>query len=409
MTDRASSSATSAAPAGLLPRLVRLQRTDPPRDWSWLGSEARASLGTVIPLTGGEQMPAILARADVRAWAVEVAGQWQGVYLCADNVQHRVTRVAWAALPGAAGLALLERSFAQLTDQLLSGGSEKVTVQLLASACRRLWPLLRRNTRFFLEGRLRQQWQPGLQRYEDLFILSALAQADMRPQRGSLWLSEHARASGQRFFGRWAALPPSAPLAESTARGSTLIDTPPYQLRTLGTKDVNDRLVEFLNAPELAASMNLPRFRFTLASARALLASFDRHLHQFIGIFRQETAELIGFYTVSVNEAARHAHLALGIHPAQAAASHTMVDTITPLTDSYFQRFAIEKITGNVLVSNRRMLLTLAHNYTFLLEAVLRQECVVGNNRQDVVVFSTFRDRSLRPQRGSFSPGRAQE
>ena len=374
-----------------------------------MGAEARASLSTVIPITGGDQISAILARGDAQIWAVDEGGQWQGVYLCVENAQHRVTRVAYASHPGAAGLWLLECTFAKLTDILLSGGTRKVKVQVFAGALRRLWPLLRRNERFYLEGRLRQEWLPDLQRYEDIFILSALAQLGLRPQPGTLWLNSYARTSGQRFFGGWAALQASAPLAQSAVRGSTLIDTAEYQLRTLAAKDANETLVGLLNAPQLVGSMNLPRFTFTLVSTRALLASFDRNLHQFIGIFKQATGELIGFYTVLVNEHARHAHLTLGIHHAQAAASRIMVDTITPLTDSYFQRFAIEKITGNVLVSNRRMLLTLGHNYTFLLEAVLRQECVAGDSWQDVVVFSTFRDLALRPKRGRFSRDQSAE
>ncbi|MBH1963623.1 MAG: hypothetical protein I8H77_04775 [Comamonadaceae bacterium] len=400
---------TSTGPGGpALPQLVRLLAQDAPTDWSWIGPDARASLNTAVPMAEADQVPALLTRPGVQMWGVYVADRLQGVYLCSDHAQHHVTRVSYAPAPQASGLWLLEHTFGQLTETLLSAGAQKVSVHLFAGMIRRLWPLFRLNKRFFLEGRLRQEWQPALQRNEDVFIISALAQESMRPEPGTLWLNTHARTSGQRFFSSWATSQASAPLPETNARGSTLVDTAEYQLRTLAAKDVNETLVGLLNSPQLVGSMNLPRFTFNLPSSRALLASFDRNFNQFIGIFKRTDGELIGFYTVLVNERARQAHLALGIHSSEAAASRVMVDTITPLTDSYFERFAIQKIIGNVLVSNRRMLLSLSHNYTFLFEAVLRQECVSDQGRLDVVVFSTFRDLALRPRLGRLTPVRGE-
>ncbi|ARU03826.1 hypothetical protein CCO03_03230 [Comamonas serinivorans] len=439
MTDLDPASPSNTQPP---PELHRLPASRLPSDWSWLDAEALASLNTVVPLTTASQLPALLARPDVQTWAVTVAGDLQAVYVCSHHAQHRVTRIACAARPGAGGLALLRHTLAPLADALLADGAQKLSIHLLARSVRRLWPLFRLNRRFFLEGRLRHEWQPALQRHDDVLILSALAQADQRPAPGSLWLNARAQAAGRRFFSDWKTQPPRAPapaagprptdgadlarsgpslqpqhlegavdlnagLPEAPARGSTAIDLPGYRLRTLTAKDANDTLVHWLNAPQLMGSMNLPRFTFSLASVRALLAGFDRNFNQFIGVFKQASDELIGFYTVLVNEHARHAHLALCIYPSEAAASRIMVDTITPLTDSYFERFAIQKITGSVLVSNRRMLLSLPHNYTFLFEAVLRQECLGDPDRLDVVVFSTFRDPALRPRLGRFVPASA--
>ncbi len=392
-----------------LPKLARLQAPDAPADWSWVGPESLASLNTAVPLAEANQVPTLLTRPGVEVWGVYVAGRLQAMYICSDHAQHHVTRIAYASAPQAPGLWLLQHTFMQLTETLLSAGAQKLSVHLFAGAIRRIWPLFRLNKRFFLEGRLRQEWQPALQRNEDVFIVSAVDGEGMRPESGTLWLNSHARSSGQRFFSSWANSQTSALLPETNSRGSTLVDTAEYQLRTLAAKDVNETLVRLLNSPQLVGSMNLPRFAFSVPSARALLASFDRNFNQFIGIFKRTNSELIGFYTVLVNEPARQAHLALGIHSGEVAASRVMVDTITPLTDSYFERFPIQKITGNVLVTNRRMLLSLTHNYTFLLEAVLRQECLGDQGRLDVVVFSTFRDLALRPKLGRFAPVRGTE
>lgn len=400
MTDSITSS--DADDQNLL-QLHRLHAHDTSSDWSWVDADALASLNTITPLVMVNQISALFVRPGVQMWGVRVAGQLQAVYVCSEHAQHHVTRIAYASRHDGSGLRLLEQTFAQLVELLLSAGAHKVSVHLFAGAIRRLWPLFRLNKRFLLEGRLRQEWQPALQRNEDVFILSALADEGMQPVAGSLWLSAHARTSGQRFFNSWAESQISTPLPEIPPRGRTLVDTAEYQLRTLTAKDANDILVHLLNCPQLVGSMNLPRFTFNLPSARALLASFDRDFNQFIGVFKRASGELIGFYTVLVNEHARHAHLALGINPSETAASRIMVDTITPLTDSYFERFAIQKITGNVLVSNRRMLLSLPHNYTFLFEAVLRQECVSEQGRLDVVVFSTFRDSALRPTLGKIT------
>ncbi len=400
MTDPISSSSSERL---ALPQLHRLQAHDLPTDWSWVGPDALASLNTAVPLTSAQQIPAALARPHVQVWGVLMGGQLQAVYVCSDHAQHHVTRIAYAALPQASGLGCLRHTFSQLTDKLLSAGAPKLTVHLLASSMRHVWPLFHLNQRFIVEGRLRQEWQPALGRHEDVFILSALAH-EGTPAPGSLWLNASAQAAGHRFFSDWATPPPVTPLSKDPARGSTFVDTADYRLRTLTAKDANDTLVHWLNSPQLMGSMNLPLFTFSLPSVRALLASYDRNLNQFIGVFKQASDELIGFYTVLVNEQAQHAHLALCIYPGEAAASRTMVDTIAPLTKNYFERFPIQKITGSVLVSNRRMMLGLLYNDTFLLEAVLRQECVGEQGRLDVMVFSMFRDPALHPALGELVP-----
>lgn len=407
MTDPA-----SLAPNQNMVQLQRLQAPDlTPALRQWMGApEVLASLGTALPLTAPDQLGALFSRADVQVWGVRVGDRFQAVYVCSLHPQHQVMRLAFGAAPDAPGLALLRDSLPRLMEMQFASGVQKISCHLLASSIRKIWPLLRLNRHFFLEGRLRQEWLPALGCQDDVFIVSALAQAGLQPPPGSLWLNKSVASASHRFFRSW----PSAAVGEqgstparlpsALVRGSTHIDTPAYHLRTLTAKDANETLVHWLNSPQLMGSMNLPRFTFSLPSLRALLAGFDRNFNQFIGVFHRSSGELIGFYTVLVNESARHAHLALCIYPSETSASRIMVDTITPLTDSYFERFAIDKITGSVLVSNRRMLLSLPHNYTFLFEGVLRQECQGEQGRLDVVVFSTFRDPALRPKLGRFVP-----
>lgn len=388
-------------------RLDLLQPNEVPSDWSWLRPETLASLNMAFPLSTADQIPKLLTQSGIQFWGINVDGRLRALYLCSNHLQHQVTRIAFIALPHARGLKLLTQTFGQLADRLLSASSPKLSVYLLGCEVRRLWPLLRVNRHFFLEGRLRQVWHPALQRNEDVFVLSALG-CGSKPPYGSLWLNASAKAS-RRFFSSWTVDQSITNLPERPARGSTLVDASGYQLRTLTAKDANETLVHWLNSPRLISSMNLPRFNYSLASVRALLASFDRQYNQFIGVYRHGSDQLIGFYTVLVDERARHAQLALCVYPVDVPAVRIMVDTITPLTDSFFERFAIQKITGNVLVTNRRMLLSLSYNFTFLLEAVLRQECEGDHSRIDVAVFSTFRDHDLRPKTGHFMLSKGDE
>ncbi|TDS69621.1 hypothetical protein [Comamonas sp. JUb58] len=381
-------------------KLQGMHLEDVPLDWSWSDPQTLASLNLVTPLLTIDQMPAILKQPGIQIWGIYTNSKLQGLYFCKNHAQHNVMRLTYIPSPNADRFNALIYTYAQLTQKLLSSAVSKISVYLLESVTKRLWPLLRHNAIFFLEGRLRQVWQPALQRSEDVFVLSALGN-DSIPPLGSLWLNASAR-SGRRFFTAWPSEESVTALPESPIRGQTLIDTGDYQLRTLTAKDASDTLVNWLNSPQLISSMNLPRFNYSLTSVRALLASFDRNFNQFIGIFKHGSDQLIGFYTVLVNEHAREAQLALCVYPDDLPASRIMVDTITPLTDSFFERFAIQKITGNVLVSNRRMLLNLAYNFTFLLESILRQECQTDTGRSDVAVFSTFRDHALRPKTGHF-------
>lgn len=179
-----------------------------------------------------------------------------------------------------------------------------------------------------------------------------------------------------------------------TARGTPLhVEAGGYVLRTLAPADATPAMLDWLQSPAMLAGLNLPQPAMTLEQLRAMIAGSDCLNNHFIGIYTGDTKELIGFYQLSVNLQHRAALLTGGVGVPAYLGKDVLYSTVTALVQHFFAFRSIDKITARVIARNRRALFSFWKGGTpFMLEGVLRRECVLQDgSRGDVVVLAAYR------------------
>lgn len=179
-----------------------------------------------------------------------------------------------------------------------------------------------------------------------------------------------------------------------TARGTPLhVEAGGYVLRTLEPRDATPAMLDWLQSPAMLAGLNLPPLGMTLDQLRAMIAGSDCLNNHFIGIYAGDVKEPIGFYQLAVNQQHRAALLTAGIGVPAYLGKDVLHATITALVQHFFATRSLDKITARVIAHNRRALFSFWKGGTpFVLEGVLRRECVVQDGRRDdVVVLAAYR------------------
>ena len=178
------------------------------------------------------------------------------------------------------------------------------------------------------------------------------------------------------------------------------VETSHYVLRAIKAADVTPEFASWFDDPLMLQGLNLDALHFSVDGLRAFIASFNQIDHFMIGVFAKDTGQLQGFYNFSLNLAHRVATLTLGMEPHAGLGRQILWETAGPLFDEMFAKTAIDKISGRVLVLNRRILFALMDNDHFVCEGVLRQECLGRDGKRlDVIALACFRDLALRPKK----------
>lgn len=178
------------------------------------------------------------------------------------------------------------------------------------------------------------------------------------------------------------------------------VETSHYLLRSITAADVTPGFASWFDDPLMLQGLNLEALHFSVDGLRAFVASFDNIDHFMIGAFSKDGGQLQGFYNFSVNRSHRVATLTLGMEPHAGLGRTILWETAGPLFDEMFAKAPIDKISGRVLVLNRRILFALMDNDHFVCEGVLRQECLgKEGQRLDVMAVACFKDNDLRPKK----------
>lgn len=171
------------------------------------------------------------------------------------------------------------------------------------------------------------------------------------------------------------------------------IETNGFVLRSVQPMDVTPHVLNWICSEPMRLGLNLPKLDFSIDTLRAYLASFDNMRQYFIGIFDRENGLMVGFYTLDVNQVHRFANITTGIGEREYLGKALLWKTIDALLDHFFTYRDIDKVGARILAKNYGMLFNFRDNPRFVLEGVLRSECVVQDgSRQDVVVFAAFRE-----------------
>ncbi|MGL4667423.1 MAG: GNAT family N-acetyltransferase [Saezia sp.] len=176
------------------------------------------------------------------------------------------------------------------------------------------------------------------------------------------------------------------------SKGPVYIDVDGFVLRSLTVRDVTQELLAWFNQKELLRGLNLPELQFTYESLVQLVNSFDNMRSFLIGIF-SDTGQLLGFYALNLNMVHKVCLITAGVGSDIRLSGREVVwKTIDALLDYFFDHRGVEKFTCRVLETNRRILFVMRGGTRFVLEARLYKDCVVDDERVDVLLFSAFKN-----------------
>lgn len=170
------------------------------------------------------------------------------------------------------------------------------------------------------------------------------------------------------------------------------IDTNGYLLRSLTPDDVSASFLEWMNSKDMMEGLNLPPINFSAQQLTDYIKQFDNHRNFFIGIFDKRDNKLIGFYTIDVNLTHKIGHITAGVGSAGYSGKAVLWATIDALLDYFYLYRDLHKMAARILSKNKRMLFCFVKNPRFVLEAVLKEECLApSGERVDILIFSSFR------------------
>lgn len=179
-----------------------------------------------------------------------------------------------------------------------------------------------------------------------------------------------------------------------------LVETDCYVLRSIVAADVTPEFAGWFDDPQMLQGLNLDALHFSVDGLRAFAASFNNLDNFLIGVFAKDGEQLKGFYNFSLNRSHRVATLTLGMEPHSGLGRPILWETAGPLFDEMFAKADIDKISGRVLMLNRRILFALMDNDHFVCEGVLREECLGRDGKRlDVIAVACFKNLSLRPKK----------
>lgn len=169
------------------------------------------------------------------------------------------------------------------------------------------------------------------------------------------------------------------------------IETNGFILRSLTPKDVSASFLAWMNSAEMMEGLNLPPINFSPQQMAEYIKQFDNHRNYFIGIFDKQTNKLIGFYTIDVNLNHKVGHITAGVGEPGYSGKAVLWATIDALLDHFYLYRDLYKMAARILAKNKRMLFCFVRNPRFILEAILKEECLSPNGeRVDILIFSSF-------------------
>lgn len=170
------------------------------------------------------------------------------------------------------------------------------------------------------------------------------------------------------------------------------IETENYQLRSLHPSDASSCFQEWLRDDELMGGLNLSPVTWSLQQVQSFIGSFDNRRKYIIGIVSRPTSELIGFYTIDVNQKHRMGQITVGIGDKRYLGKGVLAETAPALVDEFFMHRNLEKMNARVLARNTRMLFNFVHSKRFQLEGRLRKESLAPDGKRlDILTFGCLK------------------
>ncbi len=189
-----------------------------------------------------------------------------------------------------------------------------------------------------------------------------------------------------------------------------VIETENYRVRSLRATDASQSLREWLKDKDMVEGLNIAVIDWTADRLQKFIMSFDNKRKYIVGIFEKQNEELVGFYTIDVNALHKTAQIAAGIGNREYWGKNVFSETAKPLIGHLFERRDVDKVTGRVISSNRRMFFNFMNSKRFYLEARLREEILSpAGKRLDVFSFAALKssETAVAPNSGSGSPERS--
>ena len=188
------------------------------------------------------------------------------------------------------------------------------------------------------------------------------------------------------------------PMQHFVAHGPVYLETNGFILKSLTPADVTERFLAWLSDKEMLEGLNIADIQFDAPKLKNFISQFDNQRNYFIGIFDKKSSLLVGFYTIDVNLLHKTALLTTGIGEKAYQGRHTLWATIDALLDYFYAVRDIHKFVGRILSSNIKMLFNFKDNPRFILEAVLKDECLLtSGERVDVLSFASFKNDGGKP------------
>lgn len=142
----------------------------------------------------------------------------------------------------------------------------------------------------------------------------------------------------------------------SPPREPVRIEAGAYFIRTLVDEDASERWAGWPADPEVAQLLNAPARRMTKSEIVDYIRGFDQRSRLLLGIFERESGIHIGFYTISINQAAGRGLVNLLIGERAYRNRGVLTATRIPFARFFFETLKLRTMLAAALAHNRVIL-----------------------------------------------------
>lgn len=166
-----------------------------------------------------------------------------------------------------------------------------------------------------------------------------------------------------------------------------LIDTPRFRARSVRPADASQEIADWFADPDRVGPLNLPTRSLSLPDLRRFFDSFDNRTRFLVALIDKADGKITGFYHAEFHALHRLSRISFLNGTADGRGRRAMAVLGYPLLALQFQRYGIEKIVGQVLVTNT-VLCRHLDRLGFQREGLLRAQVrAPGGARLDQVLF----------------------
>ena len=130
------------------------------------------------------------------------------------------------------------------------------------------------------------------------------------------------------------------------------LETERFVLRSLRPEDICERMVKWINDPEIMAYVAPRGTRVTAGQLKAQTRRADNSSSFFLGVFCRDPDLLIGNYRINCSMPNRSAETTVVIGDRDYWGKRVVIETRAAILEFLFGRLEIEKVTGHPFVRN---------------------------------------------------------